>query len=262
MIEALLKNELILTMLSCIIIDDEPKARKLLEAIITEYCKDVEIVAQCEDLPSGIKAIKKSHPNLIFLDIEMPGHSGLELLDFFNEEEIDFDIIFTTAYNEYAIQAFRFSAIDYLLKPIQHQNLIDAVERAVKKQQTKSTEQFKSLKQNLDSSISWQEKRVVVASGQSLHFLNPGDIVMIKGEAAYSEIHLMDGTKMLASKNLKHFEEMLKDIPYFFRCHKSFIINRKAVLKYVKSDGGYLNMQNGLIANLSTEKVREFLEFM
>ena len=249
-------------MLSCIIIDDEPKARKLLEVIITDYCKDVEIVAQCEDLPSGVKAIKKHHPNLILLDIEMPGHSGLELLDFFNEEEVDFDIIFTTAYNEYAIQAFRFSAIDYLLKPIQHHSLVDAVERASKKQLTKSVEQLKSLKQNLDSSISWQDKRVVVANGQSLHFLNPSDIVMIKGEAAYSELHLKDGTKMLASRNLKHFEETLKDIPYFFRCHKSFIINKNAVIKYVKSDGGYLNMQNGLIAGLSTEKVTDFLEFM
>ena len=118
-------------MVKCIIIDDEPKARNLLEAIIEQYCPDLTIEALCEDLPTGIKAIKKHKPELIFLDIEMPGHSGLELMDFFDDEEVNFGIIFTTAYNEYALQAFRFSAIDYLLKPIQHTTLIETVENTI-----------------------------------------------------------------------------------------------------------------------------------
>lgn len=116
----------------CIIIDDEPKARALLEAIIKDYCPQLQLMALCEDLPSGVKAIKKYQPSLVFLDIEMPGHSGLELLDFFNEEEVNFNVIFTTAYDEYAIRAFRFSAIDYLLKPIQHTQLVEAVDRFFK----------------------------------------------------------------------------------------------------------------------------------
>ncbi len=246
----------------CIIIDDEPKARLLLELIIKEYCPQLEVVALCEDLTEGIKAIKKLKPTLVLLDIEMPGHSGLELLDFFNEDEIDFSIIFTTAYNEYAVQAFRFSAIDYLLKPIQHTELVQAVDRFLKKQETQNFSQLKSLKENLNNNINWEEKRVAVPSGQTIHFFKPNEIVLIKGEAAYSEIHLSNGQKMLASRNLRHFEDLLKDIPVFFRSHKSYIVNRREIKEYVKSDGGYLSMSNGMQAGISGDKVDVFLAAM
>jgi two-component system, LytTR family, response regulator len=246
----------------CIIIDDEPKARTLLQAVINQYCPQLQIEALCEDLPDGIKAIKKHKPSLIFLDIEMPGHSGLELLDFFNEDEIDFSVIFTTAYNEYAIQAFRFSAIDYLLKPIQHNQLIEAVERFVKKQELQQSSQLMNLKSNLNTQQSWEEKRIAVPSGQTIHFFKPNEIILIKGEAAYSEIHLANGNKLLASRNLKHFEDLLKDIPVFFRSHKSYIINRQEVKEYVKSDGGYLSMSNGMQAGISIEKIDQFIAGM
>jgi two-component system, LytTR family, response regulator len=246
----------------CIIIDDESKARILLESVIKNYCPELELVALCEDLPSGIKAIKKYKPSLVFLDIEMPGHSGLELLDFFNEDEIDFNVIFTTAYNEYALQAFRFSAIDYLLKPIQHTQLAEAVERFLRKQHQQKGLQLMSLKENLSASKNWEDKRIAVPSGQTIHFFKPSEIIMIKGEAAYSEIHLSNGNRLLASRNLRHFEEMLQPIPIFFRSHKSYIINRQAVKEYVKSDGGYLSLVNGLQAGISTDKVSEFLSVM
>lgn len=246
--------------LKSIIIDDEPKARVLLNAIIEQYCPNVQIEAQCNDLPSGIKAIKKYKPNLIFLDIEMPGHSGLELLDFFDEDEVDFGIIFTTAYNEYALQAFKFSAIDYLLKPIQHTQLVEAVGRFTRKQEHNQNQQLKALQQNLNVAKTWEEKRIVVPNGQNYKLLNPAEIVMIKGEGSYSEIHLLDGSKILASRNLKHFEEVLWHIPYFFRCHKSYIINLHETLEFVKSDGGYLNLRGGIIAGISPEKVDEFWE--
>jgi two-component system, LytTR family, response regulator len=247
-------------MYPCIVIDDEPKARILLEAIIKQYCPQLQIVALCQDLPTGVKAIKKNNPALVFLDIEMPGHSGLELLDFFNEDEVNFSVIFTTAYNEYAIQAFRFSAIDYLLKPIQHTQLLDAVERFTKQHEKQSNTQLKNLKDNLNTTTQWQDKRIAVPSAQTINFFKPSEIIMIKGEAAYSEIYLANNTKLLASRNLKHFEELLKDIPVFFRSHKSYIINRQAVQQYVKSDGGYIVLSNGLQASLSSEKVDEFLE--
>lgn len=249
-------------MISCIIIDDEPKARSLLRSIIEQYCPQLSIAALCEDLPSGVKAIKKHKPQLVFLDIEMPGYSGLELMDFFNDNEVDFSVIFTTAYNEYSLQAFRFSAIDYLLKPIQHTQLLEAVERYSRQKFSKQYEQLKTLQENLKADTEWQEKRIVVPSGQSLHFIKPADIIMIKGEAAYSEIHLADGTKMLASKNLKHYEEVLSSVPIFFRCHKSFIINIRAVQQYVKSDGGFLKLNNNLTASLSPDKVEAFLSLM
>lgn len=162
-----------------IIIDDEPKARVLLNAIVEQYCPKVSVEALCNDLPSGIKAIKKYKPDLIFLDIEMPGHSGLELLDFFDEEEVNFGIIFTTAYNEYALQAFKFSAIDYLLKPIQHTQLIEAVERFGRKREQSQSQQLKALQNNLNVSKSWEEKRIVVPNGQNYKLLSPSDILMI-----------------------------------------------------------------------------------
>jgi two-component system LytT family response regulator len=230
--------------------------------VVQQYCPQLQIVALCEDLPTGVKAIKKYKPALIFLDIEMPGHSGLELLDFFNEDEVDFNIIFTTAYNEYAVQAFKFSAIDYLLKPIQHVQLIEAVERFVKKQSVQKTLQLKALKENLNININWEDKRIAVPSAQTIHFFKPAEIIMIKGEAAYSEIYLSNGNKLLASRNLKHFEDLLKELPVFFRSHKSYIINRQAVKEYVKSDGGYLVLNNGIQASISTEKVNDFLENM
>jgi len=130
-------------MIKSIIIDDETRARKLLSTIITDYCPELSIEAECEDLPSGIKAIKKYNPDIVFLDIEMPGHSGLELLNFFTEDEINFNVIFTTAYNEYAVQAFRFSAIDYLLKPIQHGQLKEAVQRYNKRRDKQNAVQLK-----------------------------------------------------------------------------------------------------------------------
>lgn len=130
----------------------------------------------------------------------MPGHSGLELMDFFNADEINFSIIFTTAYNEYALQAFKLSAIDYLLKPIQHQKLMDAVERYTKTKLIKNPLQFKTLQENLSTQISWEDKRIVVPSGQTLHFINPTDVIMLKGESSYSEIHLANGVKMLRAK--------------------------------------------------------------
>ncbi len=105
-------------MYKAIIIDDEKMARTLLEGMLYEYHKDVEVVDSCKDLPTGVKSIRKHKPDLVFLDIEMPGHSGLELLDFFDEQEVNFSIIFLTAYNQYAINALRLSAVDYLVKPV------------------------------------------------------------------------------------------------------------------------------------------------
>jgi two-component system, LytTR family, response regulator len=213
-------------------------------------------------LPTGVKAIKKFAPRLVFLDIEMPGYSGLELLDFFDDEEISFDIIFITAYNEYAIQAFRFSAIDYLLKPLQQQQLIDAVDRFIKKTEKESSRRLNTLKSNLNADEPLSEKRIVVPIGQSLKFLKLSDIILIKGDGAYSEVQLRGGEKILASKNLKHFEELLSGIPRFFRSHKSFIINIHEVVEYSKSDGGVIHMKDNLTAGISPDKLEEFMKLM
>jgi two-component system, LytTR family, response regulator len=233
--------------MKAIIIDDEKRARVSLSLLLQEYCKDIELVAECENLPEGVKAIRKYKPDLVLLDIEMPGYSGLELLDFFNENEIDFSIIFTTAYNEYAIQAFKLSAIDYLLKPIIPEELVQAVNRLEKHK----SQQYKALVENMQQE---NFEKIAVPSGSSLILLNLADIMYIKGEGAYSEVYMTDNTKHLVSRNLKNFEDILNKDNRFIRTHKSYIVNFNEVSSYNKSDGGWLVLKNNATVPVSIDK--------
>jgi two-component system LytT family response regulator len=241
--------------MDAIIIDDEKRARINLSLILKEYCPEVNIVAQCENLSQGVKAIRKLKPLIVLLDIEMPGHSGLELLDFFDENEIDFSVIFTTAYNEYAVKAFKFSAVDYLLKPIIPEELSNAIQR-VKKQQLK-LQDYAMLKGNLTQA---SLGKIAIPSGTSLIFLDVSKILFIKGEGAYSEITMLDGSKHLVSRNLRNFEEVLADNHSFFRPHKSYIVNLDHVVSYNKSDGGSLFFANNQSIPISSEKAQIILE--
>lgn len=247
--------------INTIIIDDEPRAVKMLQAILEDTCaEDVFVSATCNDLPEGVKAIKKFKPGLVFLDIDMPGYSGLQILDFFNEDEIDFDIVFTTAYNEYALQAFRLSAIDYILKPIQPELIRESVNRVLTKHnKIENIQKFSTLKQNLESG---GHKKIAVAIGQSIKFLDIKDIVMIKADGAYSEIVLKDDNKLLISKNLKHFEDLLSFANNFIRVHKSYLINSQFVNEYVKSEGGYLILNGKYQVNIAHDKVDKLLQLL
>lgn len=247
--------------LKAIIIDDEIRAVKMLEAILGDTCaEDVNVCATCQDLPEGVKAIKKHKPDIVFLDIEMPGYSGLQILDFFNEDEIDFEIVFTTAYNEFALQAFKLSAIDYLLKPIQPELIREAVNRVISKyNKTENILKFSALKQNLDVE---NTKKIAVAIGQSIKFIDIDTIVFIKAEGAYSELVLKDESKILVSKNLKHFEDVLTISKNFIRVHKSYMINTQYVSEYVKSDGGYLILKEKYEVSITHDKVEKLLQVL
>jgi len=239
--------------MKAIIIDDEKRARVSLSLLLEEYCPEVEILAECENLAEGVKAIRKFTPGIVLLDIEMPGHSGLELLDFFNENEINFAIIFTTAYNEFAIQAFKLSAVDYLLKPIVPDDLIAAISRA----QKVKVQHYKALSENIQSTVF---DKIAVPSGNSLILLKISEILYIKGEGSYSDLFMNDGTKHLVSRNLKNFEEILSQDKRFFRTHKSFIVNFDAVIAFNKSDGGWLDINNGTSIPVSSIKSNLILD--
>lgn len=241
--------------MDAIIIDDEKRARVNLTLIVKEYCPEVNIVAECENLSQGIKAIRKLQPTIVLLDIEMPGHSGLELLDFFDESEINFSIIFTTAYNEYAIKAFKFSAVDYLLKPIVPDELVNAIGRVRKLQE--KLQDYGLLKENINNV---HLGKIAVPSGSSLMFLDTDKILFIKGEGAYSEINMEDGLKYLISRNLKNFEDVFQDNPVFFRPHKSYIVNLSHIVSYNKSDGGSLIFKNNQSVPISSDKSQIILE--
>lgn len=239
-------------MYKVIIIDDEEMARTLLEGMLAEYCTNVTVVDLCKDLPSGVKSIRKNKPDIVFLDIEMPGHSGLELLDFFDENEVDFSIIFVTAYNRYAIQAFKLSAVDYLLKPIESQDLIDAIALFEKQ---KGQKRYKVLKENLSSSV----KKIGLNNVSSISFVELDTILFFQADGSYTKVFLKDGKTIVTSKSLKHFENILIENSDFYRCHKSYIVNINYISEYIKSDGGLLKVGSHEIG-ISSDKVSVLLE--
>lgn len=240
--------------MKAIIIDDEKRARISLTLLIQEYCSNINIVAECANLPEGVKAIRKHQPDLVLLDIEMPGNSGLELLDFFDENDINFSIIFTTAYNEYALQAFKLSAIDYLLKPINPEQLVEAILRLEKQKQ--KIENFKLLKETLQHD---NLNKIAIPSANGLLFLDLSKIAYIKGDGAYSEVFSTTETKHLVSRNLKNFEDILCSNSHFIRVHKSYIVNFEHVAAYNKTNGGSLHLNTGTNIPVSPDKVQSIL---
>lgn len=238
-----------------LIIDDEHRARSLLKGLLTEYCKEITVVEECENLPNGVKAIRRHKPDLIFLDIEMPGHSGLELLEFFDEEEANFSIIFTTAYNQYAIRAFKLSAIDYLLKPIASEELENAVDR-FKRIARKGKNDLRNLKEVMQP----DSQKIAVPVANSIKFIELNNIIYLKADSSYCEIVFDNQQKLIVSRTLKNFEDTLDGKTKFFRCHKSYIINTTFVTEFVKSAGGYVVMKDGTEIPVAPDKAQELID--
>jgi two-component system, LytTR family, response regulator len=235
-----------------IIIEDEKKARQLLRMLLNEHCPQVNVVDDCEDLPSGVKSIKKNNPDIVFLDIELPGLSGLQLLDFFNEEEINFSIIFVTAYNNYAIQAFKLSAIDYILKPINTQLLIEAVQK-FEKISSRKLQQLAVLKANLSAQ---EDKKIVIPNRDSINYISPKDILYVKGEGAYATFYMQNNERFMLSRNLKYVEEMISGFSFLKRCHKSYIVNTNNITSLSKQDG-LVTLSNNEKIPVSAERAFE-----
>lgn len=239
-------------MVRAIIIDDEAKARRMMEALLREYCPDVEIVAIAEDVPSGVIAINQHNPDVLFLDVEMPGYTGFQLLDFF--KQVDFEIIFTTAHSDYALQAFKVSAIDFLLKPIQISELISAVEK-VKKKQGAISQRLDTLRENFkDASI----RKLALSVSEGLIFIDISDILYLAADGAYTSFHLAGGQTILVSKKIKEYEGALNPDNHFFRPHRSYVINLNRVRQYVRQDGGYILMEDDAQIPLARERKEEF----
>lgn len=233
-----------------IIVDDELMARNLLNGILEDNCPQVEVVHSCVNLLEAVKAIREHEPDIVFLDIEMPKHSGLEILDFFNESEVNFSIIFTTAYNSYAINAFKLSAIDYLLKPLEADAVVKSIERFEKS--TKSKTKLDFLRSNLKDNA---HRKLAIHTISSIDFVALNEISFLKAEGAYTQITLKDDTKLLSSKNMKYFEEVLQDYEQFIRCHKSYIVNIQHVSSYLKKAGGSLMINERHEISISPNKI-------
>lgn len=236
-----------------IIIDDEERGRSSLQSLLSEYCEDVEVIASCSNVPDGVIAINKHQPSLIFLDIEMPEYSGFDLLDFF--KEVNFEIVFVTAYSEYAIKAFEISAVDYLLKPVQIEQLQNAIEKVKqKKWQSSMQTRLDLLKEAFKGETL---RKIAVPMNDGLLFIEVNDIVMLEADGAYTNVFLKDGSKILVSKKLKFFEDILEGRPVFFRPHRSYMININYIKKYLRGENMIL-MDNNVNVSLSRDRKQEF----
>jgi two-component system LytT family response regulator len=242
-------------MIQAIIIDDEPNCIKTLAHDLADYCPQVSLIEQCASAKDGLKAIRQLQPDLVFLDINMPWMSGLELLEVVGE--INFDVIFTTAHDQYAVQAFRLSAIDYLLKPVDYQELITAVCKVEAKHSRMITpEQLGHLKENMNPSSNLQ--RIGVPTKSGIDFVLVEDILYCEADSNYTFVHLTDNKKLYSAKTLKEFDQLLGQTE-FCRIHQSFLINLNHLKKYFRGDGGYVEMMNGASLNVSRSKKDELL---
>ncbi|WP_459210757.1 LytR/AlgR family response regulator transcription factor [Aquimarina rhabdastrellae] len=240
-----------------IIIDDERKARSLLKVLIEENCPKITAIHEAEDLLSGVEKIKKHKPDIVFLDIEMPEHSGLELLDYINKDDFNFEIIFVTAYSEYAIQAFQLAAIDYILKPVRPTQISEAVEKAIKGiGNSQISAKLEELKKSLTAS---NFNKIGLPFSEGIKFVNFDEIIMLEADGMYTKIQTVNEADILVSKPLKHFVTLLSKISTFYRPHRSFLINLKFIKEYVKKDGGYIVMDNQKSVSISKDKKEEFL---
>ncbi|MDP1725336.1 MAG: LytTR family DNA-binding domain-containing protein [Bacteroidota bacterium] len=239
-----------------IIVDDEQAARETLLLYIQKYCEGVEVIGEAADVPSAIETISKLKPSLVFLDVEMPFGNAFDVLE--NTATLGFETIFITAFSEYAIKAFNFSAAYYILKPVDIGELVHAVNK-VKLQL--SMNQQPLISQTLFDNMRHPENRkLVLPTASGFEIVSVKEIIRLSGSSNYTEIFLTDGKKKVVSKVLKFFEEMLND-QGFMRVHKSHIINLEQIKKYHKGRGGSVELSDGSEIEISPNKKQELLAY-
>lgn len=244
-------------MISTIIIDDEKNALEVLELQLSQYCKEVKVMATCNGGLKGIEAIKKHRPQLVFLDIEMPHINGFDVLN--ETRGLDYKVIFTTAYDRFAIKAFKYATIDYLLKPIDIVELQEAVQKVRKENQVYHLdEKISALFAQLSAAKQTPEK-IALPVGNTLEFFEANDIIRIESESNYSHVFLSTGKKITLSKTLKDVAEHISGSP-FFRIHQSHLINTNHILKIIKEDGAFVVMKDGANLPISRNKKEDFFE--
>lgn len=242
-------------MLKAIIIDDEQKGRIALKQKILDYCKTVRVLGEAENGEQGLLLIEKHHPDIIFLDIEMPLMNGFDMLRQVRDK--NFHIIFTTAYDQYAITAIKYSAFDYLLKPVDIEELKSAIARISQQSFNQTEKKLDTLEQNLGSKKIFN--KIAVPTMQGLLFFDINTIIQLEAQSNYTILYFSNHPKLTASKTLKEFEELLPE-EIFFRTHHSHIINLSYIKRYLKGDGGQIEMQNGNYVDVARRKKDEFLK--
>lgn len=243
-----------------ILIDDEKGSLESLSFELREYCPEVEVIATSQDPKEGLRLIQKLSPDLLFLDIEMPGMNGFELLQQLNEVSIN--VIFVTAYDQFAIRAFDFNAIDYVLKPVRKTKLISAVQKVVERQQPKLDKSgLEALIQNIRIQSHSGLENIALPTHDGFTMVHINDITYLHAESNYTWVHLAEKKKYLVTKTLKDMEEMLK-FPQYFRSHKSYLVNLNHVERYVRGQGGYLVMKDHAQIPVARTQKTELMQVM
>ena len=215
-----------------ILVDDEPRARNVLANLLARNCPEVELIASCENVLEAVDQIKELKPDLVFLDIQMPEYNGYELMKFL--PHIQFDIIFVTAYDQYALKAFELNAVDYLLKPVKRERLKTSVKKVAKKLKINNAYvQYEELVKSLNEK---KHTQIVVKSTEGRNVIKFSNLVGIEGQGAYSTIYLSNGITIFTSKNLKYFQDLLEIDERFCRCHKSWIVNLDLIVSADKQN--------------------------
>lgn len=244
-------------MIKTLIIDDEFVSRNVLGKLLEMHCPLVEVVKTCTNADEGKAAIQQLQPQLVFLDISMPGKSGLDMLK--EIPDVNFEVIFVTAFHEYTIQAIRFSAIDYLLKPVDKDELIAAVNRVKEKLEiTEQKEPVQAFLYNMQQTQLQQEMQLCLPGLKGFQIIKIKEIVYCEAENTYTAIHLQNGQKLIASRPLIDYDVMLQDVS-FFRIHKSYLINLQHLKEYVKGEGGSVFMSTGKELEVSRRKKDVFV---
>ncbi len=245
-------------MIRTIIIEDELRGRNALKKMLEEFDDKIELIGLAEDAESGELLIKNLKPDLVFLDIEMPHRNGFDMLASIKEK--DFEVIFTTAYDQYAIKAFKFSAVDYLLKPIDADDLESAIEKVIIKLRSKGKDnsQLDILLQNIRN-IQTTKSKLALPTLDGLIFVNTEDIIRCESDDNYTKFYLINSKPILVSKTLKDFEELL-NAHNFIRVHHSHLINLAHIKRYIKGEGGVIIMADDSSVEVSRRKKEVFIE--
>jgi two-component system LytT family response regulator len=247
-------------MIRTILVDDELRGLNSLRKMLERDCPDVNIVAECQDVMTAAEKIATLNPQLIFLDIAMPGKNGFDLLK--GLDNISFETIFITAHNEYSMQAFKYSAVDYLLKPVDEDFLIDAVKRAQKRINSKqANSNMETFLFNLQKIQTPNEMKLCVPSIKGFQVLKLSDVIYCEAESSYTIFHIVNNHQIVASKPIIEYELLLADSS-FCRIHKSFLVNLIHVKEYIRGEGGSVLLTNNKEVEVSRRRKEVFIAKM
>lgn len=244
-------------MIRSLIVDDEEKSRETLKKMVQNFCQDVEVVGEAASVAEAVDIIDEENPDVVFLDVEMPGGNGFTLLEKYDKPP--FQVIFTTAHDLYAINAIKFAALDYLLKPVNIKELQEAVSKVEKSEEDDEIriEQYEALKSNL-SQTDKKFTKIALPTSEGIDFFEADDIIRAEADRAYSNFFIKGGKKIMISKPLKEYEALLEECN-FFRIHKSHMVNLNHLKKYVKGKGGYVIMDDESYVDVSVRRKEALL---